>query len=237
MSAPTLPAIERPATAPRKSSLLAPQKRASELGKSLDRENEAKRVAAAQLRVLRKTATAGSRLVLFASRRENVAAIQREWAEETGKDIAERLKEVEPASEKVVTDLANKINLAMCHVWPESRSQSTYFRLFKYMDRDGSGLISFYELTKMIRELLRLGPTKMSEDQIMAVWRWVDTDEDVRARRLNARPEQPRVSCRGLVLGAIGRAGKHQGGRVLALRAPRLGDLCLGTAAAGDQGR
>ena len=71
-----------------------------------------------------------------------------------------------------------KLNLAMCRVWPESRSQSSYFKLFRLCDRDGSGLMSFYELTKMIREVLRIPAERMGEAHLLSVWRSIDTDCD-----------------------------------------------------------
>ena len=81
-----------------------------------------------------------------------------------GEDLA-----VETASDEQAIAIAVKLNLAMCRLWPESRSQSTYFRLFRHMDRDNSGLISFYELRKAVRELLRIPPDKMGEPELLGL--------------------------------------------------------------------
>lgn len=146
---------------------------ASAITVALNRENDAKHVAATHMRALRNSATAGSRSLLLARRRDNVIAIRKEWDEQTGKDLAARLSDIEPASDEVVTKMAIQLNMAMARVWPESRSQSSYFKLFKLMDKDHSGLITLYELGRVTRELLRVA---LTEELLLAVWKWVDSD-------------------------------------------------------------
>ena len=53
---------------------------------------------------------------------------------------------------------------------------SGWFRLFKLMDDDGSGRISYHELIGMIREELRLDAHDLPEGRVQAVWKALDSD-------------------------------------------------------------
>jgi len=158
-------------------SLLKPLFR-GEMADVLLGEHEAKHVATQQLRELRKTASASSKALQFARRRANAASLRREWDNETGKDIAVLVKDIPPASEAEISSIAVQLCAAMCKKWPEARAQSSSFRLFRMMDCDNSGLISFYELTKMIRESLKISSEKVSERDLLKVWRAIDVDCD-----------------------------------------------------------
>ena len=160
----------------RQGSLLSYQP--EELKAAFHRELQAKRRSASQHRMLLKQAAETSKLVLYQARRDHVKAIRAEWDEMTGKDLAFSLRGVKPANEQEVLDFAVQLNVAMCRVWPEARSQSSYFQLFRMMDNDGSGLISFYELVKMVRETLKLSPTQMPEANLLSLWRYIDSDMD-----------------------------------------------------------
>ena len=89
-----------------------------------------------------------------------------------------RLREIKPAPEPKVQEISVKLNLAMCLLWPEARSQSCYFRLFNYIDKDKSGLLSYYEVLRMTRDLLKIPESKLKEAELLEVWRWIDTDCD-----------------------------------------------------------
>ena len=165
--------LSRPSS---RGNLLQPLARPTELASAFAAELEARKRSAARHRALLKTATASSRALLHATRRSHVATVRAEWDSLTGKDLMERLKMVQPASDAEMDDLSVKLNVAMCRAWPEARSQSSYFRLFRLMDRDSSGLISFYELVKMLRETLHLPHNKLGEDHVLKVWRAIDRD-------------------------------------------------------------
>ena len=104
------------------------------LGSAYQIEFEAKRVAATQLRSLRTTASRGAREMLLLSKRKNVQQIRKEWDEETGKNLAARVRLATSATDAQVLELAKQLNQAMCRVWPMAKTQSTYFLLFKKMD-------------------------------------------------------------------------------------------------------
>ena len=126
-------------------SLISP----SELELAFAEELRARHLAASEHRTLLRTASAASRTILFEKRRTHVKALREEYDEQTGKDLAFKLRSVQPAKDEDLLRFAVELNVAMCRVWPESRSQSTYFRLYRLMDRDNSGLITYYELVKM----------------------------------------------------------------------------------------
>ena len=55
-------------------------------------------------------------------------------------------------------------------------SKVSWFRLFKHMDDDGSGLISFKEFEGMVREELLLGEKELPVKQLKKVWLALDDD-------------------------------------------------------------
>ena len=102
-------------------------------------EDEARRTLVAQERVLQRGAASGARLLLKAKNRAHVIALRQEYDAETGKDLKTKLAHVRPATDEEATELSTKLNIAMCEKYPDKRSQSTYFILFRYMDEDSSG--------------------------------------------------------------------------------------------------
>ena len=150
----------------------------AELQVAFESESLARQRAAAEHRALLKTAAETSREALYTARRKHVKAVRKEWDEMTGKDLASRLRAVAPATDAQVESFAVQLNIAMCRLWPEAKSQSSYFKLFRLMDIDKSGLISFYELVKTARNTLSITEHEMSEHQLLCLWRCVDTDVD-----------------------------------------------------------
>ena len=55
-------------------------------------------------------------------------------------------------------------------------SKVSWFRLFKHMDDDASGLISFIEFAGMVREELLLTPKELPEKVLKKVWLALDDD-------------------------------------------------------------
>ena len=48
--------------------------------------------------------------------------------------------------------------------------------LFKELDEDGDGQVTFDELTEVVRKKLRKGPGKISENALKALWCALDVD-------------------------------------------------------------
>jgi hypothetical protein len=139
-------------------SLLRPA-RASEMKAAMEAEGQAKREFAASQRMLNKTAREFSQQLLLFERRRNAEAVRAEQDVETGKDLKTLLGGVAPADDEQVTELARLLNVAMARMFPDMNGQSAYFKLFRWMDRDSSGLISLYEFSKMVRRRGSRGPT------------------------------------------------------------------------------
>ena len=58
----------------------------------------------------------------------------------------------------------------------EDRSERSWFKLFKHMDDDGSGKMSYIELSGMVREELHLTPQDLPEKTLKKVWLALDKD-------------------------------------------------------------
>ena len=148
----------------------------SQLVSAFGKEDEARRRYIASHRSLLKTAASCSQEMLLARRKAHAVALRAEYDLETGKDLKVEFADIEPATDDQIHSLAQHLSRALCVLFPQSRSQSSYFNLFRMIDKDGSGLISYYEFTKMIRELLKIPAGEMSETQLRRTWRWVDKD-------------------------------------------------------------
>lgn len=137
---------------------------------------EARKAFASSHRDLLKMARISSLTDLHAKNKAKAIAVRSEGWKESGKDLLIKLKHVRPAKDDLVIKLSMNLNVAMCHLYPQSRSQASYFNLFRKMDKDGSGMISYYEFLKMIRETLKIHESQMGEHEVEAMWRWIDED-------------------------------------------------------------
>lgn len=136
-------------------------------------EHEARRrYAAAQRRLLTMT---NQHVTEMVRKRNRAAAIEvrREMDEWTGKALRRHFKDVTPASEKEVAELSRLFNAKLGKMYPESRSQQ-WFRLFTFMDDDNSGLVSYPEFRKMVRDELDLH--NIRDARVEALWRALDDD-------------------------------------------------------------
>ena len=70
-----------------------------------------------------------------------------------GKNVAE-FKDLAPAPPELLDSLAAKLHATLPFLFPDPAAQQ-WFQMFKHMDDNGSGRISFSELTGMIREELK----------------------------------------------------------------------------------
>jgi Ca2+-binding EF-hand superfamily protein len=79
------------------------------------------------------------------------------------------------ANEQEKQQIAVLLNQRMVDIFPDPQARSWY-KLFVHMDDDLSGKINFHELEDMVRNELKLLPSKLSEDLLKAVWRALDED-------------------------------------------------------------
>ena len=124
-----LPAVSRrPSTAqvPRVVPRVTP---AEELARALSAEKESRCLYIARHRELLKTAAAASSQMLLDKRRAHVKALRAEYDVETGKDLKAEFADVEPATDDQIQSLAEHLSRALCVLFPQSRSQSSYVRV------------------------------------------------------------------------------------------------------------
>jgi hypothetical protein len=162
-------------------SLLRPPSRAPpELAGALSLEAEAKRLAASQQRSLSRLAPRASAQLLCAKRRARATSVRAELATHTGKAFTATMRskfhDLRLPTDEEVGEVATLLNAALCRLYPEERSQACFFRLFKAMDEDCSGLVSYQEFVRTVRGLLRIDADQLSRLQLQCVWRWVDED-------------------------------------------------------------
>ena len=88
-----------------------------------------------------------------------------------------------PASDALLDALAERLaarHAAMCEedvdVVSEFSATPSWFKLFREVDADGSGLIAYDEFQSMVREMLGLDEEEVTEESLMAAWRALDED-------------------------------------------------------------
>ena len=108
------------------------------------------------------------------------AAVKAEQDKLFNRDIARSMSGEAPATDEEVRDLAtnltDKMNWLFSTVHNGVKSHVTWFRLFKHMDDDASGLISYTEFAGMVREELLLGEKELPERVLKKVWLALDDD-------------------------------------------------------------
>ena len=78
------------------------------------------------------------------------------------------------ATKEDIMDLSVLLNIAMRRTLPYGATMS-WFKLFRHVDSERSGLISYYEFVEMVRKPLKLSVQKLPDARLHAVWRALDT--------------------------------------------------------------
>ena len=76
-----------------------------------------------------------------------------------------------------MTELSAMLNIAHKATLYPGETPS-WFKLFRQVDADGSGLISYKEFVDMVRRLLKLSALQMPESRLRGMWRTLDTSGD-----------------------------------------------------------
>ena len=99
---------------------------------------------------------------------------------ELSRDVNKSMANEPPATEAEVVALSEMLNVKMHQLFSVINNgiptKVTWYRLFKHMDDDSSGLISFVELSDMVRGQLELTTRELPEKTLKAVWLALDQD-------------------------------------------------------------
>ena len=94
---------------------------------------------------------------------------------------------VAAATEEEVLAVSTRLNARLQQL-VEPPATCSWFKLFRYMDTDGSGKIGWSEFCAMVRGELALGAAELPERRLKAVWLHLDADSSgcahTRRRRL-----------------------------------------------------
>lgn len=93
------------------------------------------------------------------------------------RDVRDQMSHVTPAPDELVRELADKCNAQLEHLFPDPQARN-WFNLFKIVDSNNTGRICFYEMHKMVRDLLRLSRSEVPDEDIKTIWRSIDDDGD-----------------------------------------------------------
>ena len=92
-----------------------------------------------------------------------------------GRDVARSMASKRRATPEEVTDISRMLNMAQHTVVPAWETPS-WFKLFRHVDGDGSGLICYDEFVEMARDVLKLSERDMPKSRLQALWLALDTD-------------------------------------------------------------
>lgn len=92
----------------------------------------------------------------------------------SGQDVNKMLVTVTKASEDEVVAMAEQLTTKMASLF--AGSDRAWIKLFKFMDDDNNGRISYDELKTMVRKMLLLSKADLPEARLLAVWKAIDAD-------------------------------------------------------------
>ena len=103
------------------------------------------------------------------------AAVRAETDRRSGKELKAKFAGVRAAREEQVVELSTKLNEQMVRIIADPMARQ-WFKLFRHMDDDDSGRISYAELAGMIREELKMDSDELPEAQLRSLWKALDRD-------------------------------------------------------------
>lgn len=91
-----------------------------------------------------------------------------------GVDVTSRLEDAPAANAEEVTALAEQMTTSMQRLFPGQ--ERAWSKLFRVIDADDSGRLSYQEFAEMIRKKLLLTPQLLSESRMQGCWKSIDVD-------------------------------------------------------------
>lgn len=110
-----------------------------------------------------------------ARNRAVAVAKKREMEQRSGRDIADMLAQVQPASAQDVQEMSDRLNNQMNILIKDPKGRQ-WFKLFAHMDDDRSGRLTFKEFIGMVREELKLPNSLVPDSKLQQIWRALDED-------------------------------------------------------------
>jgi len=121
------------------------------------------------------------RRLVFASRLERKQASAKSVRtlrdEHSFKDLQAYLRAQHKAgaTAEELQQLSMELNVGLSTLGVDPKAR-TWFALFRFMDEDDSGLISYYEMVRMVRQQLKLKADVMPTAQLQRIWLALDRD-------------------------------------------------------------
>ena len=90
----------------------------------------------------------------------------------SGGAAADAFASVKAATASEVAEMASAMTRRMHELYVGS--SAAWFRLFKHMDSDGSGRVTYGEFAELVRSELEISPADLPEENLKSVWRSLD---------------------------------------------------------------
>jgi Ca2+-binding EF-hand superfamily protein/DNA-directed RNA polymerase subunit F len=94
----------------------------------------------------------------------------------SGRDLAVLFADITPASESELNLYATQFHSALRRMTGPREVDNVWFRLFRTVDLNDSGLIDFQEFETVARELLRVVHSEVTDEQLQQLWKALDED-------------------------------------------------------------
>lgn len=116
---------------------------------------------------------AGNRVRVQLQKKVGRKGLLAEMEKRSGAELTQRLErdEVPPATNEELLQMSAKFNAAI------EKAGINFYRLFKQMDGDDSGRISFKELARMVRVELQLPRAELPHVKLQGLWRALDENQ------------------------------------------------------------
>ena len=191
---------------------------------AMQEESNARKKLLRLQREFEKVCIASARETYQAERRSVMVAARADMARRTGSDMTEKLAAVVTATKEEKRELSVRFNVRMLTLLRPGEQE--WFNLFKAVDTDGSGRISFEELESMIRGPLKLSREKLATAKLHALWKaiddddsgWISTGEFGRFMKLGSQQAADHVAQKV----AAAKAAKLEEGRLVKEETDRL---------------
>lgn len=125
---------------------------------------------------LTKSASTSAIEAVRARNRATAAQLKEELVRMSETEMKDDLAAVEPAPPELLSKLAVAFHERLDHLYPDNKGG--WFKLFRILDRDSSGLVTFPEMLRMVRVELRMSERRLPMPTLMSVWAAIDVDSD-----------------------------------------------------------